>query len=61
MKSWPRIISYHAKILRDIMFDLEYLKINYFISFPIGYLQLAYSFVLAQDSSTDVLQRETSG
>lgn len=43
------------------MFDLEYLKINYFISFPIGYLQLAYSFVLAQDSSTDVLQRETSG
>lgn len=39
------------------MFDLEYLKITYFISFPIGYLQLAYSFVLAQDSSTDVLQR----
>lgn len=38
MKPWPEITPYYVKILRDVMFDLCFLKTDYFLSFPIGYL-----------------------
>lgn len=46
--------------MTDVMFDLPDLKMDYFLSFPLGYLQLASSSVLASDSSTDILERENS-
>lgn len=39
------------------MFDLCFLKTDYFLSFPIGYLQLASIFVLAWDSNTHFTEK----
>lgn len=42
--------------MTDVLFDLHYLKMDDCLSFPIVYLQLASSSVLAWDSGTDILE-----
>lgn len=46
--------------MTDVVFALHHLKMDGFLSFPIVYLQLASSSVLAWDSSTDILETAKS-